>query len=366
MFHKNKSLSNMGKKNSRKSAQKKSKIFYDSIPDIFDSSISIIKRNISKLEQERKLLDLECIKDQVKHYISRIYSDFALDLNKRRESRVLSKILSKEKNLPSLKITPDFITKMNQFLIGIQDPESVDEIKDFVYENANSFVEQLSQSFFDIFNAKKKLQIVLMHEAYSYLSNVSKQITLLLVNILRNEEKNIKNYHKVLFYQKIMKHREDLLAYLVSSKVSSASETQILKNYRKFEILEGKLYENSENCLYDRDISIESANSIDKNLDESINFLSIDQVVNYIEGSSKPSKLKKNKSKTSTNASSSSPQSDKLDLEIQEFEKKLNVLPTSYKLKLVLPEYFIQELRNKIKDSKEKTKLNNKLGKFNQ
>ena len=349
----------MGKKHSRKYYQKKSKLNKGKTPSMPDLNISSENITESKYDQ---FLDIDCIKDQVKHYISRIYSEFAQDLDERRAKSLLSRNLFVENNLPNLKITTDFIKKMDGLLTIIKDSESIREIQNFVYKHANIFVDQLKESFLDMFNARKQLQIILMHEAYSYLINVSKEITRLLSSILNNNEKRIRTYHKLLFYQKVMKDRKDLQDFLAGNKSQSYSETQMWKKFKKFEKIDlpGSFFTESEFseevCTRSMRVSTES-NVSEKDSNDCISFFSIDQVVNYIEGSPKRQKSKKKKSKASTNFHSNSSQNIELELEIIEFEKKLDLSPARMKPKLILPDNFLQELRDKIRQYRNKINL---------
>lgn len=371
----------MGKRNSRKTGQKKLKDNFEVVHSICESNIELIKENLSKLEDEKKLLDLEGLRNQITHYISRIYSEFALDLDERRASRLHSKDFFEEKTLPNLKITPEFMGKMNELLVNIKDDESIQKIKDFVYKHADSFVDQLKEAFLDMINARRQLQIILMHEAYAYIDNVSKEITKLLGCILKNDEKKIRNHHKRVFYHKIMKNRGDLVEYIAFNSSPSFSETQIFKKFKKFEkrersemreqkefadkslgqkqlkrsgilIIESSENENFEDSSFlSMRASTGSNMSQEKDSSESVYFCSIDQVVEYIEGNLKQTKRKKKRAKSIRNSKASV-----LDQEVQEFEKKLDLSPAECRLKVILPDCFLQGLREQIKTCQEKWK----------
>ena len=374
----------MGKRNSRKHNQKKLKFIIQEAPFVFDCSLNIIKNNLSRLEDEKKLLDLECLQDQIKHYISRIYAEFALDLDERRAHRLQSKNFFEEKSTPNLSINTDFMNKMNELLVNIRDEESIKKIKSFVYKHAESFVDQLKEGFFDMVNAKRQLQIILMHEAYGYIDNVSKEVTRLLSCILKTDEKKIKDHHKNLFYQKIMKNRADLIEYIAFSKCPTFSEIQIFKKYKKFEKKERvevnrqqDLCNRCRACFHNQkkasilivtssaktpntasmsplSVSSQPETSFDKISSEPVHSFSIDQIVDYIEGNIKQNSRKRKKARANPTTFR---ETTALDKEIHEFEMKLNLIPSTSKLKLVLPDYFLQELRDKIKDSREKLKL---------
>ena len=373
----------MGKRNSRKHNQKKLEFIIEEVPFVFNSSLNILTSHLCKLEDEKKLLDLECLQDQIKHYISRIYSEFALDLEERRANRLQSKNFFEEKPPPNLSINADFMNKMKELLFKIQDEESILTIKNFVYKQAESFVDQLKVGFCGMVNAKRQFQIILMHEAYGYIANISKEITLLLSSILKHDEKNIKKHHKKMFYQKIMRYRSDLIEYIAFSKSPTFSETQIYKKYKKFEKNERVEFRGQQElchkcrvCIHNQkrasilivarsdkissvpsllplDISSQPQTCVDKISSEPVHFLSIDQVVDYIEGNTKQNKRQTKKIKNPT----AFRENNALDREIHEFEIKLNLMPPASKLKLVLPDYFLQDLRDKIKECREKLKL---------
>ena len=241
----------MGKRNSRKSGQKKLKDSFEVVHSICESNIELIKENLSKLEDEKKLLDLEGLRNQITHYISRIYSEFALDLDERRASRLHSKDFFEEKTLPNLKITPEFMGKMNELLVNIKDDESIQKIKDFVYKHADSFVDQLKEAFLDMINARRQLQIILMHEAYAYIDNVSKEITKLLGCILKNDEKKLQHFLKILQERinenlsKVNKNQKELgntkAKLLHSQQVNRELQEMNAKFMKKEEELEGKI-----------------------------------------------------------------------------------------------------------------------------
>ena len=192
-----------------------------------------------------------------------------------------------------------------------------------------------------------------MYEAYEYIDNVSEEICQLLECILKKDQKNIAKYHKQMFYQNVMKNHQDLIEYIILNKSESYPEKQIYKKYRKFELQEKQekyekarilVCENIENDIFDT----ASTNSFEKDSFENVNFFSIDQVVNYIEGKSTNNRRKKKKNKSSAKNSLNSLQINELDIEVQEFEKTLNLIPVKSRSKLILSEDFLQELRNKI------------------
>ena len=101
-------------------------------------------------------------------------------------------------------------------------------------------------------------------------------------------------------------------------------------------------------------VSSQPETSFDKISSEPVHSFSIDQIVDYIEGNIKQNSRKRKKARANPTTFR---ETTALDKEIHEFEMKLNLIPSTSKLKLVLPDYFLQELRDKIKDSREKLKL---------
>jgi len=310
-------------------------------------------------EESFKSLCVQCKKNHIRSTISQMYSDMTKETYKLGLHILLHYRSVKYGNKAYLRMRKGPLSKLLFMIKYIKEKEVFEIIFQFIQLKYSTFVDRISEVFMQYKSADKVCQVHLMNETLILISRVSK----LLQPVANNLGNNLKKDHQERFFNKVMNDRSDLYKYLSQASTPDQADKKLLKKFKKFKISDFEEFENfsvhthccsqcdSEFLLEEFQISfqdLEKTNftGIEKKIVRDA--LTIDQIVEFIEGTGKNKEKKNKRRKRKMEVGGK-----ELDDEIECFSMRLESKPASVRLKPCCTSAFIEELKSRIKFIKE-------------
>lgn len=327
--------------------------------EIHEEDINCLGVSSDIHEESFKSLCIQCKKNHIKSTISQMYADMTKETYKLGLHILLHYRSVKSGNKAYLRMRKGPLSKVLFMIKYIKEKEVFEIIFQFIQLKYSTFIDRISEVFMQYKCADKVCQVLLMNETFVLISRVSK----LLQPVANHLGKNLKKEYQELFFNKVMNDRSDIYKYLSLVPTPDQADKKLLKKFKKFKISEFEEFENfsvhthccsqcdSEFLLEEFQISFQDLEKTDfLGIEKKIvrDSLTIDQIVEFIEGkgSNKEKKNKRRKRKMQVG-------SKELDNEIESFSMRLESSPASVRLKPCCTSAFIEELKAKIKLIKE-------------
>jgi hypothetical protein len=310
-------------------------------------------------EESFKSLCVQCKKNHLKKMISQLYTDIIKQVYKLALRILVSGQSSKVADRGYINIRRGSLLKVLFMTKYLKDKPSIENIQSFVSSKAKVLFERLAEVFSQYKISEKNLQALLMTDTYVLISRISKVIQPLAFG----SQLCLKKMHQELFYTHLMKERSDIYKHLTFDLNHDSFAKKLLKKFRKFKNFE--FFEefddfsvhthccsqcDSEFLFEEFQISFQDADKHDLACFEkkfgSFEVLTNDQIVEFIEGKVEGQE-KKNKRRKRKNKDLMKDFSE-LDMEIDEFRKRLDCSPALVRSKPCFSKDFIEGLKTKL------------------
>lgn len=336
-----------------------------SIPDQYETEIheadtTCMSLSLEITEDSFKPLCTQCKLNHVKKMISQLYSEIIKQIYKLALRTLSSGHSSKASNKGYLEIRKGTLCKLLYMAKYVKEKKSIEAVQNFLTDKARLLYEKVFEVFDQYKIVKISFQAALMTDCYVLISRISKVMQPLSFGL----QLCLKKMHQDMFYNQVMKDRNDLFKYLANGTERDLIELKLLKKFKKFKACE--YFEEFDDfsvhthcCSQcDSEYILEELQTIfqesdrhdllgfDKRLN-SFEILSNDQIVDYIEGKSE-SKLKKNRRKKRKNKGLVGVE-ETLDSEVNEFRRRLDCNLALVRTKPFLSDEFLQGLKTKLK-----------------
>ena len=266
---------------------------------------------------------------------------------------------SKVSNKGYLTIRKGTLSKILFMAKYVKEKKSIEVIRNYLTNKAKLLFDRVSEIFDQYKIVKIGFQAVLMADCYVLISRISKVMQTLSFGL----QICLKRMHQDMFYNQVMKERNDLFSYLTNGSERDPMEMKLLKKFNKFKACEyveefDDFSVHTHCCSQcDSEYILEELQTIFQESDRhdltafesrSSNFeiLSNDQIVEYIEGKhdSRPKKSRRKKRKNKEVLKID----ENLDIEISEFSKRLDWSPALVRRKPFLSEAFLEGLKTRL------------------
>lgn len=316
--------------------------------EIHEEDINCLGVSSDILEDSFKSLCIQCKRNHIKNTLCQLYSEIIKIIYKLGLQILSCGQAAKTGNKAYLRLRKGPLFKVLFMTKYIKDKESLENIFQFVQSKFLIFIERTSEVFNQFKSAENSHQVLLMNETFILNSRVSK----ILQPLAKYCEKNIKKDHQEIFFNKIMKDRSDLFKFVSLLPAPDVAEKKLMKKFKKFKFSE-EFEDRSSHCcsqcdseilLEDMQINFQEYDKCEFKSLEIKEILSIDQIVDFIEGKpdDKAKKVKRRKRKVQAGENS-------LDEEVENFSRRLDGLPALVRPKPCCSSKFIEELKAKIK-----------------
>ncbi|CAG9322042.1 unnamed protein product [Blepharisma stoltei] len=369
----------MGKKNNKRklkgtsTVSKVSQTLEDGSPNSDspkDFSVLRVSENPPESSTDMIPENADDLREEVMDSIRQIYTEFLNDYVSCKNKRLCSKNPLEKRQTYNLVVDRVFSKKLRYELKQlIYSETSRSELNSALFEGVHLFIDSLNDQIFELKGKSKMLQAICIGEAYHTLQNAATQIGKIVSCMFAAQKTSFDAVNKLVFYDKLIKNNLGLIEY-VKTQDPRHYAVQIITKMEKELKYASAVITNPPAPLtkplpFDTNFqnsSEDSATDSDEEIrGEPLHNLSLDELVSYIEGkphtSPKASK-KKQKSKASTATTSPMREdevnSDSLDREVEEFEKRLefNAVQDSQKIKPKLSNEFLNRLKIQIKELK--------------
>ncbi|CAG9326300.1 unnamed protein product [Blepharisma stoltei] len=372
----------MGKKNTKRKPKGSSKapkllhdIEVDSLTSDSQNDFSLLRVSENLPESPENLIpeNADDLREEVIESISQIYTEFLNDYISCKNKRLSSKNPLEKRQTYNLVVDRDFRKKLRHELKQLIYSEgSRSELNSALFEGVHIFIDSLNEQISELTGKSKMLQIICIAEAYHTLQNAATQIGKIVSCLFEGPIASFDTINKLVFHEKIVKNNASLIDYVKTQDPRHHAVQMITKMERELKyaltilasatnpIPPPKPY--FDECDLQTHFSDDSYSDSEEEFQgEPLHNMPLDELVSYIEGephnSPKRSK-KKNKSKASTAATSPTREdeinSDSLDKEIEDFEKRLELssIQEKQKIKPKLSNDFLNRLKIQIKELK--------------
>lgn len=329
----------MGKRKSRVAKMKKRSSSSSSCSDSLDS-LEIHHSLIS----ENKYQTYECslILHEIQDCISDIYREYLKDLKLRKQKRLKLKVPTLETQHYNLVISTNYLISMKGKIEEVLKNNYTCTLKNVIDEVLESFICSLQEFIEESKDKSRLLQIVYLHEVYHTLQNSITEISKILVDLYTFEDFTKATLMK--FNNNLLSKQKKLLTFARSQDNTHYAVSSVLKLCEDIDLL-------VKTGQYKLNESFYDLGSEEEFSEEHVHSLPLEELVNYINGSSFKEKHK-NKMKKEVDSSA-------LDEEIHEFESRLaTAQPLTVKLAPFCSLDFLNSLRDKYLEVRQRL-LNN-------
>jgi hypothetical protein len=290
------------------------------------------------------------LQHEIEESLSEILSEFLNDFIVRKERRLDSKNPNIQMHTYNLVVNKGYqkkIRKQVNFLISAGLGNALHEA---LTEKTCKFVDSLEVLLKELKHISKILQLIFLYDAYHTLQNAAMEIGKIISGIYVLERKTVDFLFCKAFYTKIVVGSQELLKQASDYEKSHFAIVGIAKMHSHLATIMREPISIEINSNIDMQTS-ESENDSESNECEPLYNLPIEELVTYIEGSKK----KKKKSHRNTATSSLSPLNEdysKLDKEVDEFRRRIDIPITPERPKLRLSQEFLEQLRTSLHNNK--------------
>ncbi|CAG9309977.1 unnamed protein product [Blepharisma stoltei] len=312
------------------------------------------------------------LREEIMESINQIYNEYLNDYISRKKKRISSKNPLEQRQSYNLVVDKAFRRKLREELKQLIHSEGTQELHNSLYESVHTFVDSLNGQLAELMGKSKMLQAICLAEAYHTLQNASIEIEKIVSCMFEDTEITFENVNKLVFYEKIVKNSVPLIEHVKSQDQRHFVVPLIQKMERESKCAASALTSATFSSISMNEsgplcniLSDDSFSSYEEECQtEPLHNMSLDELVNFINGETKNNTEKKprknRKSKASTAANSRSPNSEtsvntSFDQEIENFKQRLEtckILPK--RIKPLLSQDYMNSLRTKIEALKEK------------
>ena len=288
----------------------------------------------SILLSENRHHDYECslILHEIQDCVSDIYREYLKDLKLRKQKRLELKVPTSETQHYNLVISSTYLISMKNKIQEVLKNNYTCTLKNIIDEVLEWFIGSLNDFLEEAKDKSRLLQIVYVHEVYHTLQNSITEISKIVVDLYSFEEFTKATLLK--FNNNLLSKQKKLLAFAKSQDSGHYAVNSVLKLNEDIESLLKTGECTSNELIY------EVGSDYDDVSDEHVHSLPLEELLNYINGSSFKEKHK-NKMKKEVDSTA-------LDEEISEFENRLaRTLPSTVKVAPFCTHDFLKAMRDK-------------------
>ena len=293
---------------------------------------------------------------QIIECINEIYSEHINDLELRKKKRLEWKIPTEYFQPYNLVVNWSFQQRMILQIESLINFQLGGILKESLLSTVDIFIDYLHKFVTEFKGKKSLLQIIIVYETYHTLLNSISQVGSIISLLISKNAFEVVN--KTKFYEKIGADYMNTLDIVI--KKESTGYMEDFLNMKS----ELKTFFNKEtkSLCYDLSPTLCSESCSDEDSsEEAMHNLPIDDLVKILSEPNKKRKKKKNKkSFEKQNSTASDVETNEIDTEIEEFQKRLeSEKPFSIRKKLVFSDKFLASLRKEIESLRKKLRHNN-------
>jgi len=343
----------MGKEKSLEAFKENLRFISDSKlqPDCEDQNLAredALPRSKYEIEEEGESFETENLLSQVLTAISQIYKEYQNDFLERKKKRLSSRDPVEQQNEYNLVIDKNYKKRMKDEIELLVQKGCFYELQTSFYKNAKNLIEELHKELLAVKDKRRILQVVFLVEVYHSVKNSSTQIGKIANTLFTSEDYSFGNLNLSLFYEKIYKHYYEIIKFTRENHPRHYSLDmlrEIEKDLRSGRIIDPESVQLPQPILKkERPKTQFDYSTDDEESAESLHNMDLDELVNFINNAG--TKRRKKKKKKNKQRSSTSP---KLDREVDEFKKRLEISHTpKHRVKLNLSDDFIKRLRSQL------------------
>ena len=329
----------------RKKRNPKLKKCSESLSDSSESS-DILEFDHSYLAQVKlPIYNCSSLLQEIQEFITDIYREYLKDLKTRKEKRLKQKIPTSETQPYNLVISKSHLISLRSKIQDLIKNNYTCSLKNTIDDILDSFIMNLQEFLEESEDKSRLLQIVYLHEINHTLENSISEVSKILVEVYSFQEFAKVTLKKL--YNNILSKQKKLIAFAKSQDTNHYAISGLLRLYSDIEIM------NKTGEYQNDDLGNNYSSDIDDSIEEHVHSLPLDELINYINGSSFKQKGR-SKIKMKKEAQCSA-----LDLEIIEFENRLATeLPSKTKAAPYCSHDFLKSLRERYLEVRKKL-LNN-------
>lgn len=327
--------------------------------EIHEEEINCMGVSSEIIEDSFKSLCVQCKRNHLKKMISQLYTEIIKQIYKLALRILTSGQSSKVSNKGYLVIRKGTLAKVLFMGKYVKEKSSIEAIQNFLTIKAKLLFERVCEVFNQYKIVEKRFQIALMTDSYVMISRISK----VMQPLSFGSQLCLKKMHQDMFYNQVMKDRNDIYKHLMNGCDRDLSEKKLLKKFKKFKTFEyfdefDDFSVHTHCCSQcDSEFILEELQTIFQESDKhdlicfekklnSFEVLSNDQIVDFIEGKI-DNKSKRNRRKKRKN-NETFKEEDNLDYEIDEFRKRLDCSPALVRKKPFFSTEFLEALKIKL------------------